>query len=131
MADHRDSPLQDKLKQAIQSTPDTTPDTTRELNKHLIEALTSKSPGMVALGYDCLQEVIGLLDGQARKLVLDGWNEYFDNSEEFHELMEEKKASPRLLGIYKTQVKPLMMQPKPIEKPKQPSLQSYLENKAD
>ena len=50
-------PLQEKLKQAMIEDPEGI----HELNKHLIEALTAKQPGMVALGYDCLQEVLGLL----------------------------------------------------------------------
>lgn len=122
-------PLQTKLKDAIAANSDITPETTHELNKHLIEALTSKDPGMVGLGYDCLQEVIGLLDDDQRKLILDGWNEYFDNSPEFKDLMENHKSSKRLLDIYKNDVQPLKMKPKPIEKPEQSNLQSYLQSK--
>ena len=126
MAEQQAFPLQDKLKRAMKDTPGVTSESTHELNKHLIESLTAKDPGMVALGYDCLQEVIGLLDGRARELILDSWNEYFDNSPEFKDLMEEEKASKRLLNVYKNKVKPLMMKPKSVEHPSDNDLQSYL-----
>lgn len=119
-------PAQQKLKRAMQDTQGTTPETTHELNKHLIEALTAKDPGMIALGYDCLQEVIGMLDGNARELIIASWNEYFDKEQEFTDLMEHKKASPRLLKVYKNEVKPLMMQPKKVEHTNESDLQSYL-----
>ena len=119
-------PAQQKLERAMTGTQGVTPETTHELNKHLIESLTSKDPGMIALGYDCLQEVIGMLDGSARELILASWNEYFDNEQEFKDIMEDKKASPRLLEIYKDKVKPLMMKPKQVEHPPEGDLQSYL-----
>lgn len=115
-------PLQEKLKKAMIDDPEGM----HELNKHLIEALTAKDPGMVALGYDCLQEVLGLLTVEQRKLVLDGWNEYFDTSEEFKDLMDNGKSSERLLEMYENDVKPLMMKPKPVERPGDGDLQKYL-----
>lgn len=123
------TPENDKLKAAIKATPDITPETTHELNKHLIEALTAKDPGMVALGYDCLQEVIGLLSGSRRELIINSWNEYFDNDPEFKDLTDNHKTSKRLSGIYRTKVQPLKMKPKTVDKPKQPNLRSYIENK--
>jgi len=118
-------PLQEKLKKAMI----TDPRGIHELNKHLIEALTAKDPGMVALGYDCLQEVLGLLTIDQRTLILDSWNEYFDTSSEFKDLMDNHKPSKRLLEIYKNKVQPLKMKPKPIDKSKQPDLRSYIESK--
>ena len=120
-------PLQEKLKKALISDPEGI----HELNKHLIESLTAKEPGMVGLGYDCLQEVIGLLTTDQRRLVLDSWNEYFDTSPEFKDLMENHKASKRLLDIYKNDVQPLKMKPKPVEKSAQPNLRSYLHRKEE
>lgn len=123
------TPEKDKLEAAMKATPDITPETTHELNKHLIEALTAKDPGMVALGYDCLQEVIGLLNGDQRELIINSWNEYFDNDPEFKDLMDNHKASKRLLDIYQTKVQPLKMKPKLVDKSAQPNLRSYIESK--
>lgn len=76
--------------------------------KHLVESLSSEDPGMMALGLDCLNEVIGLLDDRQRRLIRNSWEEYFETDPEFTKL-EDGNASERLMTIFKTEFLPLMM----------------------
>ena len=76
--------------------------------KHLIEGISSGDPGMMALGLDCLNEVIGLLTDEQRELVENSWEQYFKEDSEFTKL-EDGDTSSRLKTIFKSEFVPLMM----------------------
>jgi hypothetical protein len=76
--------------------------------KHLVESMSSESPGMMALGLDCLNELIGLLTDEQRALIRNSWEEYFEEDAEFKKL-ENDDASDRLKTIFKSEFLPLMM----------------------
>lgn len=100
----------EKLDKAINETKADVETPDSYFQKHLVESLSSEDPGMMALGLDCLKEVVGLLCEEKRTLIKNSWEKYFKEDNEFSQL-EDGKASNRLKDIFKSEVLPLMMGP--------------------
>ncbi len=64
-----------------------------------LSKMASEDKGMSALAFDCLKEVIEIMTPEQRKTIHAKWEKYFENEDEFKDLMDGK-TSKRLNGIY-------------------------------